>query len=160
MIVSSGLHLLELDLGPGVHRDRSDEANVDAEAAVLPGAFEAHEDSVGYGGPLRVLLGAVDARPVPRLRLELAQAAGSGGVGHRSKYTVPMGSREEKEILEREMPRYHGRSSYGNEGLLRSTIVALSSLVLSFSVGRELIFFSRGINYLLGHFLAFNVVCK
>nr|GMC87180.1 hypothetical protein TEA_016824 [Ipomoea batatas] len=69
VIVSPKLHFSELDLGPGVHGDGSDKGDVDSEAAVLAGALQAHEDSVGDGGPLRVLLGAVDADLVPWLRL-------------------------------------------------------------------------------------------
>lgn len=39
LLVATGLHLLDLDLGPGVHGDGSDEGDVDAEAAVLAGAL-------------------------------------------------------------------------------------------------------------------------
>lgn len=39
LLVAAGLHLLDLDLGPGVHGDGSDEGDVDAEAAVLAGAL-------------------------------------------------------------------------------------------------------------------------
>ena len=49
---------------------------MDAEPAVLSGAFEAHEDAVGNRRPLRILLGAVDARLVARLRLEEPEAPG------------------------------------------------------------------------------------
>lgn len=44
---------------------------MDAEAAVFAGAFEAHEDAVGNGCPLRVFLGAIDADLVAGLRLEV-----------------------------------------------------------------------------------------
>lgn len=73
-VVAAGLHFLELDLGPGVHGDGPDEADVDAEAAVLAGALEAHEDTVRDRGPLGVLLGAIDAGLVGGLGLELAEA--------------------------------------------------------------------------------------
>ena len=39
LLVAAGLHFLDLDLGPGVHGDGSDEGDVDAEAAVLAGAL-------------------------------------------------------------------------------------------------------------------------
>ncbi|MED6128179.1 hypothetical protein PIB30_095124 [Stylosanthes scabra] len=50
----AGLHFLDLDLGPQVHGDESDEGDVDAETAVFAGAFEAHEDVVGDRGPLHL----------------------------------------------------------------------------------------------------------
>ena len=68
-----GLHFGEVGVGPGVHGDGADEAEVDAEAAVLAGAVEAHEDAVGDGGPLGVLLLAVDAGFVGGERLEVAE---------------------------------------------------------------------------------------
>lgn len=46
---------------------------MDAEATVLAGTFQAHEDAVGDGGPLWVLLGAVHAHLVPGLGLELPE---------------------------------------------------------------------------------------
>jgi len=73
LVVAAGFHFLDLDVGPGVHGDRSDEGDVDAEATVLAGAFEAHEDAVGDGGPLRVLLGAVNADLVPGLGLQVPE---------------------------------------------------------------------------------------
>jgi hypothetical protein len=45
-----------------------DKANVHSQAPVPPAAFQAHEDAVRYGGPLRVLGLAVHA--------DLAQAEG------------------------------------------------------------------------------------
>lgn len=68
-----GLHFPEVGVGPGVHGDGADEAEVDAEAAVLAGAVEAHEDAIGDGSPLGVLLVAVDAGLVGRQRLEVAK---------------------------------------------------------------------------------------
>ena len=39
LLAAAGFHFLDLDLGPGVHGDGSDEGDVDAEAAVLTGAL-------------------------------------------------------------------------------------------------------------------------
>ena len=39
LLVAARLHFLDLDLGPGVHSDGSDEGDVDAEAAVLARAL-------------------------------------------------------------------------------------------------------------------------
>jgi len=38
-VVASSFHLLDLDFGPGIHGDGSNEGDVDAEAAVLAGAL-------------------------------------------------------------------------------------------------------------------------
>lgn len=46
---------------------------MDAEAAVLAGALEAHEDAVRNRRPLRVFLGAIDADLVAGLGLELPE---------------------------------------------------------------------------------------
>nr|GMD43457.1 hypothetical protein TEA_016824 [Ipomoea batatas] len=69
LVIAAHLHFPELDLGPGIHCHGSHEGNVDPEAAVLAGALEAHEDAVGDGRPLRILLRAIHADPVPRARI-------------------------------------------------------------------------------------------
>ncbi|CAL5425074.1 unnamed protein product [Camellia sinensis] len=60
LLVTSRLHFLELDLGPRIHGDRSDKADVNSEAAVLPRALQAHEHAVRHRCPLWILLSAVD----------------------------------------------------------------------------------------------------
>jgi len=73
IVSTAGSHLLELEIGPGVHGDGSDEADVNAEAPVLARALETHEDAVGDGRPLGILLGAVHADLVSRMGLKIPQ---------------------------------------------------------------------------------------
>ena len=52
---------LHLGLLPLVHGDGAHEREVDAEAAVLPGALQADPDAVGHGDPLGVQGAALEA---------------------------------------------------------------------------------------------------
>lgn len=94
-------HHLQVLFRPRIHLHRPHEAKVHAQAAVLAGALQAHEDAVGHRRPLRLRLQAVHAflharratarisaglRPAARWqRSQDMRGASSGGRGVRGK---------------------------------------------------------------------------